>query len=390
MLAIKGYMSQQEVKNTPLMEQYFAIREQYPDMLLLFQVGDFYELFFEDAKKAAAFLAITLTKRGKNKGEDVPLCGIPVHALNHYLKKLINGGFSVALCNQLDKPQPGTVVKRGVTHIFTRGTLTDQQFLDEKSASYLLTCFPAVDRWALVFTELLTAQVFATTIPADSMVTLEAELARFFPDEVVLSAEHKQYAGFFKKQGYYVTVLDGDVAHGTNESTQWVQQQFSAKVQASLQATPVLTHAVHTLYAYLAKYQAAALPNVKTIQFYAHDDFLMLDPATQRNLEIITNNQDDGRKNSLLSVLDCAKTAMGSRTIKKWLQRPLTAKQDILQRQDLVAGMVHGVSLQQELEHYLVQMPDLERVVGRISLQRATPSDYCALKKALLLVDALK
>src|SRR5688572_28564006 len=129
-------------KITPLMQQYFAIKAEYPSLLLLFQVGDFYELFFDDAKTASSFLAITLTKRGKNKGEDIPLCGIPIHALNHYLVQLIKGGFSVALCDQLTKPQPGTVVERGVTRVYTPGTLTDTTLLDEKSASYLLSLYP--------------------------------------------------------------------------------------------------------------------------------------------------------------------------------------------------------------------------------------------------------
>lgn len=381
-------MSQAEAKNTPLMEQYFSIKEQYPDMLLFFQVGDFYELFFDDAKRAAEFLAITLTKRGKNKGEDIPLCGIPVHALNHYLKKLINGGFTVALCNQLEKPQPGAVVKRGVTHLFTPGTLTDQQFLHEKSASYLLTCFPAADKWALVFTELLTAQVFATTIPAHNMITLEAELARFIPEEVVVLASQTTLVQYFKKQGYYVTALDGaQIVQQQAES--WRQQQFSTKVQAALAAAPELVGAVTTLYAYLVKYQPGALPQVKNIQFYAYDDFLILDPATQKNLEILANQQDHGRSNSLLSVLDCARTAMGSRTIKKWLQRPLVDKHAIMQRQELVGQFVHAVGLQQELEGCLAQMPDLERIVGRIGLQRATLADYCALNKALALAQQL-
>lgn len=125
------------------MQQYFDIKAQYPDTMLFFQVGDFFELFFEDAKRASAYLAIALTRRGKNKGEDIPLCGIPVHALNHYLTKLIKGGFRVALCEQLSKPIPGTVVERGVTRVFTPATLTDPSMLDEKSASYLLSFFLA-------------------------------------------------------------------------------------------------------------------------------------------------------------------------------------------------------------------------------------------------------
>jgi DNA mismatch repair protein MutS len=175
-------------KNTPLMDQYFSIKQQHADALVFFQVGDFYELFFDDAKVASNFLAIALTKRGKNKGEDIPLCGVPIHALNHYLTKLVRGGFKVAICDQLSKPQPGTVVQRGVRQVLTPGTLTDSLLLDEKSASYLLSFYPGQGQWSMLFSELLTAQLFAVSVPVESYRTVETELSRFFPDEVVLPA----------------------------------------------------------------------------------------------------------------------------------------------------------------------------------------------------------
>jgi DNA mismatch repair protein MutS len=197
-------------KLTPLMQQYFDIKQQFHDTLLFFQVGDFYELFFDDAKIASAFLAITLTKRGKNNGADIPLCGVPIHALDHYLVKLIRGGFKVALCDQLTKPQPGTVVQRGITRVFTPGTLIDAGMLDDKSASYLLTFYPLPDRWGILFTELLTAQLFATTVPADSYRHIEAELIRFFPDEIILPKLKKieHFDTYFKKMGYCTSFID--------------------------------------------------------------------------------------------------------------------------------------------------------------------------------------
>ncbi|MBT3903725.1 DNA mismatch repair protein MutS, partial [bacterium] len=148
-------------KVTPLMQQYFQIKKEHPDTMLLFQVGDFYELFFDDARTATAYLGIALTKRGKHLGEPVPLCGVPSHALDYYLVKLVKGGFRVALCQQLEAAQAGKVVKRGVTQVFTPGTLTDSQLLDDKSASYLLTFFPVNNAWGVIFSELMTAQLYA-------------------------------------------------------------------------------------------------------------------------------------------------------------------------------------------------------------------------------------
>ena len=197
-------MKQMREHATPLMKQYFVIKDQYPETLMFFQVGDFYELFFDDAKKAAAFLGITLTARGKNNGEPIPLCGVPVHALDYHLSKLVRGGFRVAICDQLELPKPGTVVKRGVTQVLTPGTLTDAKLLDDKSASYLLSFFPTKDSLGLLFGELLSAQLFATTIPYDALRLLEGELVRFFPDEVLLpdDKEGQKFTKFFSHLGY--------------------------------------------------------------------------------------------------------------------------------------------------------------------------------------------
>src|SRR5579859_4195301 len=215
---------------TPLMQQYAAIKDIYADSLVLFQVGDFYELFFEDAKQAAAFLGIALTKRGAIKGEPIPLCGVPVHALDHYLTKLIRGGFKVAICDQLEPATPGKVVDRGVTRVLTPGTLTDDKLLDAKSSSYLFSFFPADNQWGLLFGELLTAQLFATLLPDSAFKMLETELSRFFPDEVLLpdNRKAKQFQPYFKQLGYFTTmvtdVTDRDEIAGATRG--WMGRQF--------------------------------------------------------------------------------------------------------------------------------------------------------------------
>ena len=378
----------QQEKTTPLMEQYFAIKEQYPDALLFFQVGDFFELFFDDAKRAASYLAIALTKRGKHRGEDIPLCGVPVHALDHYLTKIIRGGFCVALCEQLTKPQPGTVVQRGVTKVYTPGTLTDAAMLEEKNASYFLSCYPAQDRWGLVFGELLTAQLFATTIPADGMRMLEAELIRFFPDEIIVPqlAGIAATAQHFKKLGYYTSVVhnvDDDAASG------WMTQQFAAHASNLAQQLPI-KQSLSTLHSYLQQNQIGALDQFKHIHFYQPDDYLILDAATQKNLEIVQNAHDGSRRNTLFAILDQAKTAMGSRTIKKWLQRPLVQKTAITQRLDFIEQLKQQVSLLHQLQTVLGSCADIERIVGRIALKRALVNDYLALKQTLLSLPAIK
>lgn len=374
-------------KTTPLMQQYFAIKEQYSDAILLFQVGDFYELFFEDAKTASSFLAIALTKRGRHNGKDIPLCGVPVHAFYHYLTKLVKGGFKVALCEQMSKPQPGKVVERAVTQVFTPGTLTDEQMLDDKSASYLLSFYPGTEHWGLVFTELLTAQLFATTVPVDACRSVESELARFFPDEIIIPNANSRFNKYFRKQGYAVSAIDesSDDLHSL-----WIENQFDDIICKRLIENPDLYKSISMLHWYLKKNQERALGQFRTINFYKPEDYLILDGATQRNLEIVSNLGDRSRKNTLFSVVDKAITPMGSRTIKKWLQRPLVQKQSILQRQEVVAAIAKNIDLMQKLETVFKQISDLERIVGRIALQRALLNDYLALKNSLKLIPEIK
>jgi len=377
-------------KPTPLMKQYFDIREQYSDSLLLFQVGDFYEIFFDDAKKASSFLAIALTKRGKHKGEDIPLCGVPIHAVNHYLVKLIKGGFKVALCQQTSKPQPGKVVDRAVTKVFTPGTLTDDQMLDSNSPSYLLAFYPGLQMFGMIFAEIMTAQMFATAVPAGSYRTIETELIRFFPDEILVPDVNgsKKFDSYFRQQGYTVSLV-GEEENSTIPSS-WIKNKFSEQVFSTFNKEESLSGSIHLLHSYLKKNQSRVLEQACSIKFYRPDDYLILDASTQKNLEVVKNLQDGGRKNTLLSVVDKAITPMGSRTIKKWLQRPLVDKQAILMRQEVVSAICDNVRLLQKCEELFQSISDLERIVGRLALGRAMLNDYLSLKNSLKLIPAIR
>lgn len=377
-------------KLTPLMQQYFSIKSEYQEALLLFQVGDFYELFFDDAKKAAAFLAITLTKRGKSEGQDIPLCGIPVHALHHYLVKLIKGGFKVAIVDQVTKPQPGQVVERRVTRFLTPGTLTDEHLMDQKSPSYLCVMYPGKLEWGIVFTELLTAQTFATVVPAGAIRMVDAEMIRFFPDEILIpnKVAQAELAAYCRQRGYLVsTVADPD--EQSVDTQTWLSEQIQGSIKPHLTAHPALGTTLHVLHQYLAKNHAAVLASMKTIQYYEPEDFLVLDAATQKNLEIVTSTSQN-TQHSLLGVLDESVTPMGARTIKKWLLRPLVNTAHIMQRQEVVAALKSSLTTMQKLRGHLAKIADLERIIGRIALGRATIHDYLALYRSLLVVPEIK
>lgn len=384
----KNYMLQENNILTPLMQQYQDIKAEYQDVLLLFQVGDFYELFYDDARTAAAFLGIALTARGKSKGEPIPLCGVPVHTRDHYMTKLVKGGFKVAICEQLEKPRPGSVVRRGVTQVLTPGTLTDTVLLDDKSASYLFSFFPMADRWGILFGELLTGQLFGTVLPANSEKILESELARFFPDEILMphTAQGSGLQQYLKKLGYFTTLVSDDLVSDQADADAWITRQFRGETSEAVHKEESLRLALHYFYAYVKRNQKSALDQFRSLHIYEPDDFLILDLATQRNLELVKNNQDGGHKNTLFSVIDGAVTSMGSRMIKKWLLRPLIKQEAIIQRQDVIEKMVREISFVQQLEAQLMHVGDIERIVGRIALGRAQTHDYISLMDALRVV----
>lgn len=372
---------------TPLMRQYYEIKNRYADALVLFQVGDFYELFFDDAKVAAHCLGIALTQRGKSQGEPIPLCGVPIHAVDHYIPRLIKAGFKVALCDQLEEPQPGKVVERGVTQVLTPGTLIETKLLDAKSANYLVAFYPHADGWAFLVGELLTAQLYATMLNAKSDKVLETELTRFFPDEIILRSEHaKEFGRFFKEHGYFTSLVE---KQDQTQAHSWLQQ-FNPKVQSQVATYAPLSGAFTLMHDYLRKTQEHALAQFSHIQFYEPDDFLKLDAATQKNLELIKNNHDGSCANTLFSVLDQAITPMGSRMIKKWILRPLMHANGIESRLEVVNFFVSSISARKKLEQYLKNCGDLERIIGRIGLRRAHLHDFIALKRALSSLPLIK
>ncbi len=340
-------------QHTPLMAQYHQIRAQYPDALLFFQVGDFYELFFDDAIKASQLLAITLTKRGKTNGMDIPLCGVPLHAAAFYITKLVKAGYVVALCDQRSKPQPGTVVERAVTKVYTPGTLTDDHMLSDKVASYLCAVAVVHDQCQIVAVELLTAHLMMTSVAVDDIRSIEAELARYLPDEVVLGHDAVSLSVLIKKWGYRVT---SDAPAGDAES---LLRQYLARVQPA-----IVTH--------------LGMPAV-----YTPEQYVQLDAATQRNLALLHNTDDGAAAHTVCHAVDATVTAMGARLLKKWLVRPLRAASTIAARHDAVGVFVAQSTVRAQVIAILRSIGDIERIVGRMVLLRATLSDYRSLRDAL-------
>jgi len=281
-----------------------------------------------------------------------------------------------------------------VTQVLTPGTLTDSKLLDEKSASYLFSFFPTQDRWGLLFGELLTAQLFATILPINSEKSLESEVVRFFPDEILLPSnkQGKLFQSTFKRLGYFTTLeqVDLEDVDKIKHMNEWIGRQFKKDAVGLVHKYDALLYALYNFYGYVQKNQNSALDHFRSLHFYRPDDFLLLDPSTRKNLELVKNSQDGKRKNSLFALMNKASTSMGSRMVKKWIMRPLVKKEAIEQRLDVVALFSQEISLMQKLHEFLVQIGDIERIVGRIAFLRATPSDYISLSYALEVIPELK
>ncbi len=250
--------SQQDNKGvSPLMKQYFEIKQKHPEALLMFQVGDFYELFFDDAQRASQYLGITLTKRGSTlNGEPIPLCGVPVQSLDHYVSKLVKGGFRIAICDQTELPKPGKIVNREITQVLTPGTLTDSKLLDAKSPSYICAFSSDSQYYSLVFAELLTGYAFATIIPIDiqnnSQKTVEAELARFLPDEILISKSFNSTAieTRLKQLGFALTFEN---LPENSDLQEWIITQFGQNTHNYIIQYWALYNALSIMHNYLKK-----------------------------------------------------------------------------------------------------------------------------------------
>lgn len=376
-------------KVTPLMQQYFAIKEQCADAIILFQVGDFYELFFDDAKTVAQFLGITLTKRGTSGGQPIPLCGFPLVSADHHITKLVKGGFKVAICDQLEEATPGKMVQRGITNVLTPGTLSSQSLLDEKSPSFLCTFYPHLKGWGLLFSELVSSNMYATHVPFGQERQLEAELYRFLPEEVVVPDQKgvSSFVQFFKQRGFFTSIVQPDTQYD-QAWNEWLGN-LDEQARKTLHDHQDLYQVTKTWFNYIYKHQSKAAQACKTIQFYEPEDFLQLDTTTLKNLDIVKHSVSGSRKHTLLHFMDRAITPMGSRMIKAWLVRPLRQKDHIIARQEVIALFLANPGLFSQLQQALSGCGDMQRVIGRIAVEKSALADYQALKNMLTSIPAI-
>ncbi len=374
---------------TPMMAQYLEIKRQCPDALLLYRMGDFYELFFDDAEVASSTLGIALTKRGKHLGADIPMCGVPVHALDHYLQKLIRHGHRAAIAEQMEDPAeakkrgPKSVVARSVVRLITPGTLTEEALLESNASNYLacLTGVKATGELALAFAEISTGE-FA--VLACDRTGLAAELARLAPSEVLVNdglLEDKEISELVSASGAAVTPLPSsrfDSASATHALTGHYQVQA---LQAFGTFRKLDLAALGALFDYIRITQVGRMPYLRPPRLEQAGSALLIDGATRANLELVKTLAGE-RKGSLLAALDETVTAAGARTLSDFVARPLANPTAINARLAAVAHFFEDQALSQRMRETLKRLPDLERALGRITGERGGPRDLAAIAAA--------
>lgn len=365
--------------HTPMMQQYLGIKAQHPNTLVFYRMGDFYELFYDDAKKAARLLGISLTSRGQSAGQPIPMAGIPYHAAETYLARLIRQGESAVICEQVGDPAASKgPVERKVTRIITPGTVTDDALLEERQASLLAAVHYARSVWGLACLDLSTGDFKVIEVDGDH--ALLSELERLKPVELLISEDLNLPGGWQPRGAVHKRPpwhFDTDTAHRA------LTEQFGTRDLQGFgcEDLKIAIGAAGCLLSYARETQLSALPHLNSLIVESLNDAVILDAACRRNLELETDFSGDAG-NSLFSLLDSCRSAMGSRLLKQWLGRPLRDRAAVQARHDSVAALLEGHAYE-PLREQLRRVGDIERINTRISLKSARPRDLIALRETL-------
>ncbi|MBN2899311.1 MAG: DNA mismatch repair protein MutS [Clostridia bacterium] len=380
-----------------MMRQYFEIKDNYRDYILFYRLGDFYEMFFDDAIKASKALEITLTARNCGLDEKAPLCGVPYHAAEGYLAKLIEKGFKVAVCEQVEDPKTAKgIVKRDVIRIVTPGTVIEPGMLDEKNNNYILSLYNMEDRgYGLAYADITTGELKATTFDRSiSTQKVTDELMKINPSEIILieNGLHNDIMLTIDNLPKVSLSYRGkDVFHETFAEAQ-VKDFFNIYAIDSIgleKASPELC-ATGALIDYIKETQKVDLQHFDRLELYHHDHFMVLDKFTRKNLELTETIRGKDKKGSLLWILDKTCTSMGSRTMKRWIEQPLLNIEQISKRQDAVEALYGSSQKRDELRSYLKEIYDLERLSSKLVFGNVNCRDLIALRKSLGVLPYIK
>jgi DNA mismatch repair protein MutS len=369
--------------HTPVMQQYLRLKAQYPDVLLFYRMGDFYELFYDDAKRAARLLDITLTARGQSGGQPIPMAGVPFHSVESYLAKLVRRGESVAICEQIGDPAKSKgPVERQVVRVVTPGTVTDDAFLEERRDQLLAALFREGERFGLAWLELSSGRF--SVLEAEGSEALTSEIERLRPAELLVP-EHSSPAGvttFIRERPQWHFDLE--------TATRSLCEQFQTRDLAGFGCAErmLAISAAGCLLQYVRDTQKAALPHLRGLRTEERGEAVLLDAATRRNLELSTSLADRPDC-TVAAVLDRTATAMGGRELRRWLHRPLRDRRPIELRLQAIGALIDQ-GLQGALHDLLAHVGDVERGLARVALKSARPRDLAQLREALARLPELQ
>lgn len=370
------------MKLTPMMRQYFEIKENYKDCILFFRLGDFYEMFFEDAETAARELELVLTGRDCGLEKRAPMCGIPFHASNSYIGRLVAKGYKVAICEQVEDPKFAKgIVKRDVIRVITPGTYTDSSFVEETKNNYIMTIYADLERnrCSLAITDISTGDFLATEGELEKGVILD-EISKFNPKEIILLDSLDQELIKDITLTTPALISRKPIEYFEENFEEVLNNQFGEK---SNSLSLMVKKSSNALVKYILDTQKISLTNINDIEVYSLVDFMTIDLSSRRNLELTENLREKSKKGSLLWVLDKTETSMGSRMLRRWIEEPLVNKEKITLRLNAVEELFNDLSLNDSLKEALHDIYDIERILGKISNKNANAKDLIALKTSI-------
>ncbi|EOU1487226.1 DNA mismatch repair protein MutS [Clostridium perfringens] len=370
------------MKLTPMMRQYFEIKENYKDCILFFRLGDFYEMFFEDAETAARELELVLTGRDCGLEKRAPMCGIPFHASNSYIGRLVAKGYKVAICEQVEDPKFAKgIVKRDVIKVITPGTYTDSSFVEETKNNYIMTIYADLERnrCSLAITDISTGDFLATEGELEKGVILD-EISKFNPKEIILLDSLDQELIKDITLTTPALISRKPIEYFEENFEEVLNNQFGEK---SNSLSLMVKKSSNALVKYILDTQKISLTNINDIEVYSLVDFMTIDLSSRRNLELTENLREKSKKGSLLWVLDKTETSMGSRMLRRWIEEPLVNKEKITLRLNAVEELFNDFSLNDSLKEALHDIYDIERILGKISNKNANAKDLIALKTSI-------
>ncbi|MDY6407112.1 MAG: DNA mismatch repair protein MutS, partial [Pseudomonadota bacterium] len=381
-----------DIRQTPMVKQYFEVKNQYPDCLLFYRMGDFYELFFDDAKIASKVLDIVLTNKNHNKpGGEIPMCGVPYHAYESYLVKLVRAGFKVAICEQLEDPAEArkrgskSVVKRDVIRVVTAGTLTEDTLLSATRHNFLASIVPAATGMALSWVDMSTGDFYVQSLPKD---LLPSTLARLEPSEILVSSDLKAKHPDLLYRAKGLTELSPILfIYDTQKS---IIGSFLTEHGVSESFNKAELVAAGVLLGYINDTQKGSMPNLHGLKKVYTEQFMDIDPATRRSLELTTSLSAENGGKSLLSVLSRTLTSAGGRLMGGWLSAPIMDISVINDRLDSVEFFVQNADKRQAIRTALKSVPDIERSLSRLSVGRGGPKDMLAIGMAIMQIPNIR